>query len=124
MREMALLRYVILSHEGAGPGHYDLMFETSAGSDLATWRSATWPPEPGEPAEKIADHRRTYLSYEGKLSGGRGTVKQVESGTCEILSIGPNVLQIDLRNPQPVRPPLSLRLVERSDGLWDITAGA
>src|SRR3954470_3626363 len=78
------LRYVILRHEGVDDPHFDLMFETGPGSELATWRSPSWPPEQGSPLSKLPDHRRQYLTFEGKLSGERGQVHQVESGTCEV----------------------------------------
>lgn len=39
---------------------------------------------PGEcRAERIADHRRIYLEYEGPLSGGRGEVSRVARGAFE-----------------------------------------
>ena len=31
-------------------------------------------------AERIADHRPVYLSYEGPISGGRGSVKRLSRG--------------------------------------------
>lgn len=34
-------------------------------------------------AERLADHRRVYLEYEGPLSGDRGEVRRVASGTFE-----------------------------------------
>lgn len=36
-------------------------------------------------AERIADHREAYLTYEGQVSEGRGTVRRVAAGECEIL---------------------------------------
>ncbi|HKI33113.1 MAG TPA: hypothetical protein VKA46_14775, partial [Gemmataceae bacterium] len=33
-------------------------------------------------AEPSFDHRRTYLDYEGPVSGGRGTVTRWDAGTC------------------------------------------
>jgi hypothetical protein len=78
------LRYVILRHEGVPEPHFDLMFETAEGSALATWRSPAWPPA-SETVEKLPDHRREYLDYEGPVSHDRGYVKQVEAGTYERL---------------------------------------
>ena len=78
-------RYVILEHEGSACGpHFDWMIE--AGETLATWRVAVPPAEvspAGAAAERIADHRTAYLSYEGPVSGGRGTVVRVEAGSYE-----------------------------------------
>jgi len=33
------------------------------------------------PAERLADHRLDYLNYEGPLSGDRGSVLRLESGS-------------------------------------------
>src|SRR3954470_13875672 len=75
------LRYVVLYHDGVAEPHYDLMFEDPAGGDLRTWRSPAWPIGTHTPLEKLADHRREYLDYEGPVSGDRGFVRRVESGT-------------------------------------------
>ena len=80
---MAALRYVILRHDGVPEPHFDLMFETAEGSALATWRSPSWPPTGEQQVEKLPDHRRDYLDYEGPVSNDRGRVARVESGTYE-----------------------------------------
>ena len=82
---MAALRYVILRHEGVPEPHFDLMFEIAEGSKLATWRSPSWPPVTSQRIEKLVDHRREYLTYEGPISNDRGRVTRVESGTYEPL---------------------------------------
>jgi len=76
--------FVIQFHAGFGPDHYDLMIE--AGETLATWRFADPPGGAAGPlpCERIADHRRAYLTYEGPVSGGRGTVRIVDRGTCDV----------------------------------------
>jgi hypothetical protein len=56
------LRYVILHHGGIADPHFDLMFETLPGSDLATWRSQAWPIEEPTPLTRLKDHRRLYLT--------------------------------------------------------------
>src|SRR5580765_1966878 len=68
------LRYVILHHTGVPTPHYDLMFETDPGSPLATWRSPTWPITDPTLLERLADHRRDYLEYQGPLTNNRGEV--------------------------------------------------
>jgi hypothetical protein len=83
------VRFVILRHE-TPPGaerssHYDLMFD--AGPALRTWAVAAAPDTPGEqPAEALADHRREYLTYEGPLSGNRGSVTRWDEGEYELLA--------------------------------------
>jgi hypothetical protein len=79
------LRYVVLRHEGIAEPHFDLMFETGADSLLRTWRSNDWPLRSGGTLTKLADHRRTYLDYEGPISGDRGSVRRVASGNFQIL---------------------------------------
>lgn len=86
---MQILRYVVLHHCGVSEPHYDLMFETSPGSALATWRSAAWPIEQFTSLTRLRDHRRFYLTYEGDLSDRRGTVIRVAEGKCK-LEIGEN----------------------------------
>ena len=78
------LRYAILRHEGVDPPHFDLMFETSPGSPLATWRSPDWPLRTGTPLTPLPDHRRTYLIYEGEVSNNRGRVRRVAAGVHRI----------------------------------------
>jgi len=62
------------------------MIEQAMG--LATWR-LTRMPAAGDAApiaaEKLADHRKAYLTYEGPVSGDRGEVRRVDAGACEIL---------------------------------------
>jgi len=69
--------------------HFDLMFETSPGSMLATWRSEIWPIEFQTPLKRLRDHRRLYLDYEGELSAHRGSVQRIGEGTCQV-EVGEN----------------------------------
>jgi hypothetical protein len=76
----ASLRYVVLRHEGITQPHFDLLFEVSPGSPLASWRSEAWPLENGSTIVDQDDHRPAYLDYEGPVSGGRGEVQRVSAG--------------------------------------------
>jgi hypothetical protein len=60
------------------------MFETLPGSMLATWRSTAWPIESTTPLTRLRDHRRLYLTYEGDLTGNRGSVQRMADGACEL----------------------------------------
>jgi len=75
-------QFVIQEHRQAEQVHWDLMLEQ--GGHLATWQ-VTQPPgkwsEQSLPCQKIFDHRRRYLSYEGPLSRDRGSVKIVARGS-------------------------------------------
>lgn len=70
--------FVVLEHDWPEL-HWDLMLES--GSSLATWR-LKHSPRTGLwiPAERIADHRKAYLNYEGPVSGNRGCVSRQFSG--------------------------------------------
>ncbi len=85
-------RFVVLRHQ-PGPRsmrgsevHFDWMFEQ--GDGLATW--ATEPVRVPFPrtiqiaAQRLVDHRQSYLDYEGPVSGQRGTVQRVLAGNCNI----------------------------------------
>jgi len=97
-------RFVLLYHECPPdyqrPSHWDFMLED--GDVLRTWALAQlprdWQPLVEQsvsradshefvaatntvPAEQLPDHRPMYLDYEGPVSGERGNVTRVESGT-------------------------------------------
>lgn len=81
-------RYVILWHE-AGPAlgrrsHFDLLFEE--GSDARAW-CVEQEIKPGQKltANELPRHRLHYLTYEGPISGNRGTVTRWDSGDYETL---------------------------------------
>jgi len=80
----APLRYAVLHHTGVPAPHYDLMFELTPGNRLATWRCPDWPAESGTLVERLADHRRDYLDYEGPVSNNRGQVARVLGGTLRL----------------------------------------
>lgn len=79
-------RFVILHHQLRGGEHWDLMLEY--GEILATWQLLTEPVGGSVlpiPAKRIGDHRKAYLAYEGPVSGDRGQVRRVDSGTVDIV---------------------------------------
>src|SRR5262245_18907252 len=91
-------RFVLLLHECPSgiprPTHCDLMLET--GETLQTWALAQLPrdwqlphdiksvvrlaPTNAVAAERLADHRISYLDYEGPVSGERGNVRKLDAG--------------------------------------------
>lgn len=83
-------RYVILEHDWPTT-HWDFLLERE--NALQAWRLLS---EPGqcEPviAEPNVDHRPLYLSYEGPIGGGRGHVRQWDSGQFEWVSDGDVIL--------------------------------
>ena len=95
------LRYVVLRHEGVADPHYDFMLELSPGAALTTWRCDTWPFRATIPLTPLADHRREYLTYEGPVSGGRGTVTRVAGGEYDLIHKGRVMLIVRLPGLQP-----------------------
>ena len=99
--------WVLLKHEtGVGEWHYDLLLDARAGQDvpsgprpddevrdLIAFRvpreiGETWQPYEavGRPwlVERMEDHRRRYLWFEGDIGRGRGTVRNCGGGGAEI----------------------------------------
>lgn len=93
-------RFVFLLHEtpaGYPRGtHFDLMFEQ--GGVLRTWAVESLP-LPGETvtAEQLNDHRLAYLDYEGAISGDRGTVRRVASGSYDIVEVSPETFVVKIK---------------------------
>ncbi len=83
-----ILRTTLLRHDlPDGSWHIDWLIERSREeAQLLTFRLeanpltvAAWPIK----GERIPDHRRLYLDYEGPISGGRGNVRCVARGFVE-----------------------------------------
>lgn len=72
-------RFVVLQHDWPQL-HWDLMLEN--GANLRTWRLAE-APRPGNSIAlvRLPPHRSIHLDYEGPVSGNRGTVRRVLSGS-------------------------------------------
>ncbi len=79
-------RYVVLRHTmplgSSRPSHWDFMLETPVG--LRTW-ALDQAPDGASPVEaaQLADHRAEYLTFEGPISGGRGSVERWDAGSFE-----------------------------------------
>jgi hypothetical protein len=80
-------QFVILRHEmppeSSKPSHWDLMLE---GSQLLDTWSLSEEPRVGstQAAERLPGHRRVYLTYEGPISGNRGSVARWDRGPCHL----------------------------------------
>jgi len=75
--------YVVLFHSGVDRPHFDLLLDPDGQSPLLSWRVFDWPPTKDSTFERLADHRRAYLTYEGPISDNRGWVEQWASGTYD-----------------------------------------
>jgi len=84
-------RFVILAHQRPdGDVHYDLLVESAgAGTPEQEGLCLTWsfprPParRPGR-CRRIFDHPQRFLTYEGPLRNGRGTVRRYDVGICSL----------------------------------------
>jgi len=80
-------KFVIQKHTKKGLVHWDLMFE--AGPVLQTYR-LDLPPEKLSPqantAIKIFDHPLKFLTYQGSVNKGLGSVEIADSGTYTSLT--------------------------------------
>jgi hypothetical protein len=95
---------VVLHHRLPGPtdSHFDWLLERAAGDDeeeraLAAFRVDRFDTlfAPGVfQAARIQDHRRRYLTYEGRISDGRGTVERVASGRILEFDERPNLIDV------------------------------
>lgn len=107
------LRYAVLHHTGIDEPHFDLLFELQKGALLACWRSACWPITQATTLQRLADHRREYLDYEGPISGNRGEVRRVAGGEFWLEAACEEALQI--RSQEGWR--ISMRRSDHSD-VW------
>jgi hypothetical protein len=115
---MKPLRYVILHHTDVAEPHFDLMFETLPGSDLATWRSQIWPIEQPTTLTRLRDHRRFFLQYEGALTQERGMVQRIADGDCDVTILEDAEFKLSILNGTT---PTTLRLCKISDNQWQAT---
>ena len=133
-------RCVILLHTlPDGTSHFDWMLETigdESGEETADQRSlicfrSPKRPDELEPREEIAverlpDHRRRYLDFEGPISGDRGQVKRVAQGT--IIRVKSSVHSMDVElllkwdaAPRFASHPCWLRLSPTQDAAeWNV----
>ena len=78
------VRFVIHYHTGYGEPHFDVMIDLPAADGLATWRSETWPLVDRGELVALAPHRLEYLDHEGPTRSGKGEVKRVTRGECDV----------------------------------------
>lgn len=76
-----MLQWVVLHHTLLdGSSHYDWLLESAADAPLLSLRVSA-PLGPGSfPSERLPEHRRIYLTYEGDIGANRGSVKRVQQG--------------------------------------------
>lgn len=113
-------RFVVQHHVLSADHHWDLMLEGD--ERLATWQLSV-PPEncTGGPvaAVRIADHRKVYLDYEGPVSGGRGSVSIVDSGTYRLESHSPEEWSFSMEG-RILRGAFRLIRMPDEPGRWEL----
>jgi len=81
-------RFVIQEHSSGSDVHWDFMLELGTGQSLQTYRLDKTPQQvlhnPAD-AVRIFDHAPKFLTYQGLVNKGRGSVRIVESGTYQIV---------------------------------------
>lgn len=90
--ELSLPRFALLAHE-TDPPHRDLLLERD--DACWCWRLPLDGPADGRGAERIHDHRKHYLAYEGPVSGDRGAVRRLDRGSYRLRSLAPLVVELD-----------------------------
>lgn len=114
-------RFVILAHDFPQL-HWDLMLEEA--ESLRTWRLLKEPDSPNPiTAEALPNHRKHYLTYEGPLSGNRGTVTQWDSGTYDVLQADAEAVSARLEGSR-IQTTLALRLIDATKNLWEAQFGS
>jgi len=93
-------RFVVLEHDWNGV-HWDFMLEAGAG--LRTW-AVDAPIVPGVKlaARLLPDHRRIYLTFEGPISGDRGSVRRVVEGVFQTIEWRVEHVRVQLSSAQLV----------------------
>jgi len=117
------VRFVVLAHDVPGVGrHFDLMIQD--GQALATWKCPC-APEFAEAAplvaQRLADHRVHYLTYEGPISGNRGSVRRHDEGTCTCVARSRSRWTVEFAGKHLVGR-FDLVLVDAADQSWSLSA--
>jgi hypothetical protein len=89
-------RFVVLEHDWPSP-HFDLMIDDGQ-ERLRTFALDRLPDNTSEPVlvPELARHRRSYLDYEGPVSGGRGSVRRIDAGRATLSQTSPERLRVVL----------------------------
>ena len=90
----------VVQHHTNGRDHFDLMIEY--GESLLTWQVSALNLKlllDGNRVEvkRIHEHRREFLSYEGLISGNRGSVKIFDSGECKSVLFDKDIIELKMR---------------------------
>jgi DNA polymerase Ligase (LigD) len=140
---LSMPQFVLLYHECprdyVRPSHWDLMLE--AGGSLRTWALLELPrgwqaarsytassfaacadssANNLVEAERLGDHRRDYLEYEGPLSGKRGQVTRIDAGSFETIEESGERWQVELFGERLLGQVI-LKVGEANANRWTLT---
>ncbi len=90
-------QFVIQKHTKPGGAHWDLMVQDR--DLLQTWRLDKSPKQilnTQAKAEKIFDHPPKFLTYEGPVNNGKGSVKIADAGACKITNQNAKIIEMEL----------------------------
>jgi bifunctional non-homologous end joining protein LigD len=108
-------KFVIQQHSTALGVHWDFMLEL--GGILQTYRLDKAPQQLIQSpaiAVKIFDHPLKFLTYQGPVSKGQGSVSIVETGTYEMVHQAHNRIELDL-NGKILKGKFTLTNIEGDD---------
>lgn len=121
---MVVLRHVRDGH----PDHFDWLIARDERGErpLWSWRCAADPstlaPAASMGVRAMADHRTRYLTYEGPISGDRGTVERVAEGTCRCDAAHAGLVTLTLEWTRPPRPSFVVEIGGTTTGVPHIDA--
>ena len=93
-----MLQWVVLKHTlPDGTWHYDWLLEPAADAPLLTLRAHAPLAEGTFAIERLPDHRRIYLTYEGPISNNRGHVTRQQQGDIIAITANPTHINATLR---------------------------
>ncbi len=115
MAEFVILKHILPDQSY----HWDLMLEME--EKLATWQvpqePSQWSSEPIL-SERIFDHRKKYLDYEGPINENRGHVIQVAKGNLELIEKTDQLWRCNLMS-ELISGELLLKWIKH--GQWQLT---
>lgn len=117
-------RFSIAKHEmpanSSRHSHFDLFLESQG--TLMTWElSSLLTSQNKQVVRRLANHRLLYLDFQGPLSNDRGTVKLIDSGSLEWVTLESERL-IARINGQALAGLLTLTSdTSSTDDVWNLT---
>lgn len=94
-----MLQWVVLHHTLLdGSSHYDWLLEPAADAPLLSLRVPAPLTAGTFPVERLADHRRIYLTFEGDIGARRGSVKRIQQGNILNITASPTAIEAHLQD--------------------------